>query len=95
MVKYQNRLYALHAHQDEEDSPNVVTGTLRVFHLDFYALLDIEATLYFVTPYIAVNFDFSTKTLLKPFSVSTAVGDPVIARRIYRNCAIKFSHRVT
>uniref|UniRef100_M1DF73 Integrase core domain containing protein n=1 Tax=Solanum tuberosum TaxID=4113 RepID=M1DF73_SOLTU len=36
----QNMLYALQACQDQEDSPNVVTGTLQVFHLDVYALLD-------------------------------------------------------
>lgn len=75
MVKYQNRLYALHAHQDEEDSPNVVTGTLRVFHLDFYALLDPWFILYFGTPTIEVNFGVNPKTLSKLFLESTLVGD--------------------
>ncbi|XP_069144361.1 uncharacterized protein [Solanum lycopersicum] len=51
----QNKLYALQAHQDQKGSPSVVTSTLRVFDLDFYALLDPGATLSFVTPYIAVN----------------------------------------
>ncbi|KAH0743187.1 hypothetical protein KY290_031180 [Solanum tuberosum] len=55
--------------------------TLRVFNLDVYALLDPGATLSFVTPYIAVNFDVSLETLSEPFSVSTPVGDPGIARR--------------
>uniref|UniRef100_M1DP28 Zinc knuckle family protein n=1 Tax=Solanum tuberosum TaxID=4113 RepID=M1DP28_SOLTU len=54
-----NRLYALQAPLDKEDSLNVVIGTLRVFDLDVYALLDPEATLSFVTPYIAVKFDVS------------------------------------
>uniref|UniRef100_M1DXK3 Gag-pol polyprotein n=1 Tax=Solanum tuberosum TaxID=4113 RepID=M1DXK3_SOLTU len=76
----QNRLYALQARQDQEDSPDVVTGTLRVLYLDVYALLDPRATLSFVTPYIAVKFRVSLETLSEPFSVSTPVGDPVIAR---------------
>ena len=83
-----NRLYALQAHQDHEDSPDIVTGTLRVFYLDVYTLLDPGATISFVTPYIVVNFGVSPKTLSEPFSVSTLVNDPVIARRVYMNYPI-------
>ena len=81
----QNRLYALQARQVQEGSPDVVTGTLEFFDLDVYALLDPEATLFFVTPYIAVQFSVSPETLSEPFSVSTLVGDPVIARWVYIN----------
>ncbi|KAH0713646.1 hypothetical protein KY289_009605 [Solanum tuberosum] len=63
----QNRLYALQARQYQEDSPDVVTG----------------ATLSFVTPYIAVQCSVSPETLSEPFSVSTPVRDPVIARRAW------------
>ncbi|KAH0729478.1 hypothetical protein KY289_000666 [Solanum tuberosum] len=94
-LQRQNRLYALQARQDQEDSPDVVTGTLRVFDLDVYALLDPHATLSFVTPYIAVKFSISPETLSEPFSVSTPVSDPVIARWVYRNCPITVSHKVT
>ena len=45
-----------------EGSPNVVTGTLLVFDLDVYALLDPGATLYFVTSYVAVQFNVSLET---------------------------------
>uniref|UniRef100_M0ZUA6 Retrotransposon gag protein n=1 Tax=Solanum tuberosum TaxID=4113 RepID=M0ZUA6_SOLTU len=83
-----NRLYALQARQDQEDSPDVVSGTLQVFDLDVYALLDPGATLSFVTPYIAVKFDVSPETLSESFSISTLVGDPVIARLVYRNCPV-------
>ena len=88
-------MYALQARQDQEDSLDVVTGTLRVFDLDVYALLDPGATLSFVTPYIAVQFSVSPETLSEPFSVSTPVGDPVIARRVYRNCPVTVSQKVT
>ena len=49
----------------------------------------------FVTPYIAVQFSVSPETLSEPFSVSTPVGDPVIARRVYRNCPVTVSQKVT
>ena len=68
---------------------------LRVFDLDIYALLDPQTTLYLVTPNIAVQFSVSPETLLEPFSVSTPVGDPVIATRVYRNCPIAVSQKVT
>ena len=53
--QHQNRLYALQARQDQKCSPDVVSGTLRVFDLDVYALLDPGATLSFINPYIAVQ----------------------------------------
>ncbi|XP_015068820.1 uncharacterized protein LOC107013423 [Solanum pennellii] len=76
----QNRLYAIQAHQDQEGSPNVVTGALQVFDLDVYELLDLGASLSFVTPYIAVQLSVSHETLSEPFSVSNLVDGPVIAR---------------
>ncbi|KAH0743127.1 hypothetical protein KY290_031120 [Solanum tuberosum] len=55
----------------------------------------IGATLFFVTPYIVVKFDVSPETLSEPFSVSTPVGHPVIATRVYRNCPVTVSQKVT
>ena len=91
----QNRLYALQAHQDQEGSPNVITGRLCAFDLDVYALLNPGATLSFVTPYIEVQFNVSPETLSEPFSVSTPVCDPIIARRLYKNCHVTVSQKVT
>ena len=90
-----NKLYALQDHQDQEGSPDVGSDTLPVFDLDVYALLDPRVTLSFVTPYIAVQFDVSQETLSVPFSVSTPIGDPVIARRVYKNCPVIVSQKVT
>ena len=81
--------------QDQEGSPDVVTCMLRVFDLDVYAFVDHGATLSFVTPYIVVQFTVCPETLSEPFSVSTPVGDPVIARRVYRNCPVIVSQKVT
>ena len=33
-----NRFYALHGCQEYEDVPDIVTGTLRVFHFDVYVM---------------------------------------------------------
>ncbi|KAH0672236.1 hypothetical protein KY284_023323 [Solanum tuberosum] len=72
-----------------------VIDTLRVFDLDVYALLDPRATLSFVSPLTVVKFNVSPETLSEPFSVSTPVGDPVIARRVYKNYPITVSQKVT
>ena len=52
-------------------------------------------TLSFVTPYIVVQFNVNPETLSEPISVSTPVGDPVIARRVYKNCPVIVSQKVT
>ena len=40
---------------EQEISPEVVTGMLKIFTLDVYALLDQGATLSFVTPIVATK----------------------------------------
>ena len=40
-----NHFYALCSRGEQETSPNVVTGMLKVFCIDVYALLDLDATL--------------------------------------------------
>ncbi|KAF3626409.1 pEARLI1-like lipid transfer protein 2 [Capsicum annuum] len=82
-------------HKDQENSPDVVTGTLQIFHVHIYALLDPGASLSFVTPYIAGNFGTSPEILVEPFSVSTLVGKTIIARWVYRNCPIMIFQKVT
>lgn len=62
--QHPNRFYALHDRQDVEESTDMVMGILQVFD---YALLDLDANLPFVTPYISTRFDMSLKILLKPF----------------------------
>ena len=68
---------------------------LQVFDLQVYALLYPRDNLSFVTPYIVVQFSVNPETLSEPFSVSTPVRDPVIARRVYRNCPVTVSQKVT
>ena len=57
--------YALQAHQEQEGSPDVITGTLRVFDLDVYALLDQGDTLSFVTLYFTVIYSMDKLLLIR------------------------------
>lgn len=64
-------MHAIHARQDQKDSPNVVTSTLQVFILDIYVLSDPWTTFHFVTSYIAINLGVGPKNIFEPLSVST------------------------
>ena len=90
-----NHLYAMGSRQDQENSPDVVTGMLRVFSFDVYALLDPGATLSFVTPYLATKFEILPEHLLEPFSVSTPVGESILVEKVYRNCIVSIHRRDT
>ncbi|XP_070039367.1 uncharacterized protein [Nicotiana tomentosiformis] len=71
--------------QSSEASPDVVTGTLTVQSHDVYALIDPGSTLSYVTPYASKEFGIEPEQLHKPFSVSTLVGESIMAIRVYRN----------
>ena len=68
---------------------------IKVFTLDVYALLDLGASLSFVTPYVATKFDVLPEKLSEPFSVSTLVGDSILAERVYRDCPVFINHKST
>jgi len=91
----QNRTYALGDRQNLEASPDVVTGTLSIFSHIVYVLIDPGSTLSYVTPLIAEKFKRTPELLVKPFEVSTPIGDSIIARRVYRNCIITVCDRDT
>ena len=84
----ENLLYAITSHQEKEISLNVVTGIIKVFNFDVYALLDTSECLSFVTPYVANQFEILPEKLCEPFCVSTPIGEPILAERVYRNCLI-------
>ncbi|KAH0711565.1 hypothetical protein KY289_007524 [Solanum tuberosum] len=88
-----NRLYAITSRHEQENSPNVVTGMIKVFAFDVYALLDPGASLSFVTPYVANEFDVLPERLCEPFCVSTPVGESILAERVYRDCPVFINHK--
>ncbi|XP_055814577.1 uncharacterized protein LOC129884279 [Solanum dulcamara] len=63
------RIYALVSRQDSEASLDVVIGTLSIFFYNVYALIDPGATLSYVTPFVAMNFEVETKLLREPFTI--------------------------
>uniref|UniRef100_M1DPF5 Gag-pol polyprotein n=1 Tax=Solanum tuberosum TaxID=4113 RepID=M1DPF5_SOLTU len=63
-------------------------------------LLKVEAQdkgskLSFATHYVVIRFDVSPEILSNPFKVSTPIGDSIVAKRVYKNCLVFVSHRVT
>ncbi|XP_069150301.1 uncharacterized protein [Solanum lycopersicum] len=77
-----NRFYALRSRDEQEISPDVVNGVLQVFTICVYDLLDLGATLSFVTALVAKEIDILPDILNEPFSVSTLVGDSIVAKRV-------------
>ncbi|KAH0632967.1 hypothetical protein KY284_035753 [Solanum tuberosum] len=90
-----NHLYAITNRQEKENSPDVVTGMIKVFTLDVYAFLDPAAGLSFVTPYAANNFDVLLEKLCEPFCVSTPIVESILAKRVYHDCVISINHKNT
>ncbi|KAH0657055.1 hypothetical protein KY285_031937 [Solanum tuberosum] len=90
-----NLLYAITSCQEQENSPDVVTGMIKVFTFDAYALLDPGASLSFVTPYVANKFDVIPEKVCEPFGVSTSVGESILAERVYHDCVISINHKST
>ncbi|XP_060190366.1 uncharacterized protein LOC132619489 [Lycium barbarum] len=89
-----NRIYALANRQDQEASPNVVTGILLVFSRSVYALIDPGSTLSYISPLVANEIRIESEPI-EPFEVATPVGDSVIARQVYRDCSVIISDRCT
>ena len=90
-----NHFYALRSRDNQEESPDVVSGILKVFSIDLYAFIDLGSTLSFVTPLATKNFDILPDVLIEPFSVTNPVGDSVVAKRVFMSCPISLPHKVT
>ncbi|KAH0733004.1 hypothetical protein KY289_004192 [Solanum tuberosum] len=53
------------------------------------------ASLSFVTPYVAMNLDVLPEKLCEPCSVSTPIGESILAERVYHDCTISVNHNNT
>ncbi|XP_070036634.1 uncharacterized protein [Nicotiana tomentosiformis] len=74
--------------QNVEASPDIVIGILTVHTRDVYALIDPGSTLSYVAPYVAMEFRIEPEHLPELFSVSTPVGESIVAARVYRGCVV-------
>ena len=68
---------------------------IEVFTFDIYALLDLGASLSFVTPYVANQFGIILDKLCEPFCAFTNVGESILTERVYRDCPISINHKNT
>lgn len=65
----------------------------QLFSHDVYCLLDLGSTISYVTPYVVVHFSFGVKTIPEPLSISTLIGEFIMARNIYRGCVMSIYYR--
>ena len=63
----ENRFCAITSWQEQDNSPNVVTGMIKVFNFNVYTLLDPRESLSFVTPYVANKFKILPKNFVNPY----------------------------
>ncbi|XP_070045320.1 uncharacterized protein [Nicotiana tomentosiformis] len=90
-----NRFYAMQRHRESETSPDVVTGILSIQSHYVYAPIDPGSTLSYVTPYVAMEFGIEPEQLHESFSVSTPVGQSILAARVYMDCVVTLRGRDT
>ncbi|XP_070054508.1 uncharacterized protein [Nicotiana tomentosiformis] len=81
--------------QSSEASLDIVTGILTVQYHDVYALIDPVSTFSYVTPYVAMEFGIEPESFHELFSVSTLVGESIVAARVYSDCVITVHGRDT
>ncbi|XP_070015586.1 uncharacterized protein [Nicotiana sylvestris] len=74
--------------QSAEAFLDIVIGILTVQSRDMYSLIDPGSTLSYVTPYVAMEFGIEPEQLNEPFSVSSPVGESIMAARVYRDCVV-------
>ncbi|XP_070045132.1 uncharacterized protein [Nicotiana tomentosiformis] len=74
--------------QSSASAPPLGPSILTVHSHDVYALIDPGSTLSYVTPYVAMEFGIEPEQLHEPFSVSTTVGESIVAARVYRGCVV-------
>ncbi|XP_070039761.1 uncharacterized protein [Nicotiana tomentosiformis] len=83
-----NRFYAMRGRQSSEASPDVVTSIWTIESHDVYALIDPCSPLSYVTPYVAMELGIEPEQLHELFSLSTLIGESIMAARVYRDYVI-------
>ena len=66
-----------------------------MFDFTVNALLDLVVSLSFVTLYVAMKFEIIPEQHSEQFSVSTLVGESILAETVYHDCSISSSHKST
>lgn len=82
-----NRIYALATRQDQEASPNVITGTLLICSQAMYVLIDPSSTLSFISPLVACDIAIESEPI-EPCEVATPIGDSIVVSKVNKNCPV-------
>ena len=90
-----NRFYTITRRQEQENFPDVFKGMIKVFTFNVYTLLDPGESLFFLTPYVANQFEILPEKLCEPFCVSAHVGEFILAERVYFDCPIPINQNNT
>ena len=89
-----NHFSALCSRGEQEESLYVVTSMLQVFSINVYTLIYPASTFSFVTPLVARKFNVLPDVLIQIVSVTTTMGEFVVARRVFRSYPISLSKRL-
>ncbi|XP_069145528.1 uncharacterized protein [Solanum lycopersicum] len=87
-----NRIYAITSFLEQKHSVEVVTGIIKVFSHNVYALLDPRD---FLTPYVSNKFDVLPDKLCEPSCVYTHFGESILVEWRYCYCVIFINHKDT
>ncbi|XP_070034830.1 uncharacterized protein [Nicotiana tomentosiformis] len=90
-----SRFYAMRGRQSSDTYPDVVTCILIVQSHDVYTLVDPGSTMSYITPYVAMEFGIEPEQLHELFSISTLVGESIMAMRVLRDCIVTVHGRDT
>ena len=77
------------------NSPDVVTGMIKVFTSNAYAFLDQLESLSFVTPYVANQFEFLPQKHCEPFYVPTYLGESILTEKVYHDFPIPINNKTS
>ena len=90
-----NRIYVISIPREQENSLNIIKGMIKVFTFHVYALLDLGATLSFLTASVANQFEIIFENLCEPFCVCTPVWKSVLDERVYHDFLVFINHKNT
>lgn len=94
-VHHYGRFYALKIRHDLDSSPDMVTSKLQLTHIYVYEILDPAPILFFLVPYIEVEFGVSAKIIIEPSLTYTPVDSLITTRWVYKNFPVIVSQKVT
>lgn len=58
-------------------------------------MLELGASLSFITLYVGINIDIILEHYSKSFSVFTLVGESILANRDFRDCPVSVNHKIS